>query len=93
MLSMKTAIVPSAKKPNWLVDNMLDPVSQFLNNRKEEKAVPAREYKERIEYMLSNPTRYRFASETLMSIYDHIERTGCISKRQQEAIDNIEASV
>lgn len=68
---------------------MTDAISQFLKNKRGR----VDEYREKVEAMLADPTRYRFASDTLLGIFDHIEEHDSITDRQMEAVDNIYNSV
>ena len=64
------------------VENVLD---SFLNN----KAEGAADYMDKISNMLGDTDRYGFAEDTLIGIYNHIDRFGEVSQKQKDAVDNI----
>ncbi len=64
---------------------MSNPLEQFINKNSQR----ADEYREIIEEMLGNYSRYGYAQETLIGILDYIESSHSISNGQAQAIENI----
>lgn len=70
------------------VDEVQNVAQKFLAKRGEKAA----EYIDIIEDMLGDYS-YRFAEQTLIGIYDFIEKNNYITDKQIEAIDNIKKSI
>lgn len=72
--------------------NTMGTVESVVDRFLSKKETRAAEYRELIEEMMGDYSRYGWAESTLLGIYDFINETGCITEKQIEAIENIRRS-
>lgn len=63
----------------------MDALEQFINKNSKR----AEEYREIIEDMMGEHSRYGYAEQTLLGILDYIDEENNITDKQVEAVENI----